>query len=46
MTEDFLDGQQAAQVDELEQAKLEVEALFLAIAKLVEGAQHDLQEAG
>src|ERR1039458_8421348 len=45
VTEDFLDGQQSAQVDEFEQAKLEVEALFLAIAKLVEGAQHDLQEA-
>ena len=33
-------------MDELEEAELEVEALFLAVAQLVEGAQHDLQEAG
>src|ERR1035441_2419392 len=44
VTEDFLDGQQPAQVDEFEQAKLEVEALFLAIAKLVESVQHSLQD--
>ena len=43
---DLFDGQQAAQVDELEQAELEVEALLLAVAQFVEGAQHDLQEAG
>ena len=36
----------AAQVDELKQAELEVEALLLAVAELVEGAEHDLQEAG
>ena len=33
-------------MDELEEAELEVEALLLAIAQLVEGAQHDLEEAG
>jgi hypothetical protein len=31
---------------QLQQAELEVEALLLAIAQLVEGAQHHLQEAG
>ena len=41
----LFDGQQAAQVDELQQAEFEVEALLLAVAQLVEGAQHDLQEA-
>ena len=46
LAESLFDGQQAAQVDELEQAELEVEALLLPVAQLVEGAQHDLQEAG
>ena len=32
-------------MDELEQAELEVEALFLSIPKFVEGAEHDLEEA-
>ena len=46
LAEGLFDGQEAAQMDELEQAELEVEALFLAIAQFVEGAQHDLEEAG
>ena len=46
LAEGLFDGEEAAQVDELEEAELEVEALLLAIAQLVEGAQHDLQEAG
>ncbi len=33
-------------MDELEQAELEVEALFLSVAELVKGAKHDLEEAG
>src|SRR5208283_1238573 len=45
LAESLLDGQEAAQMDELEEAELEVEALLLAIAQLVEGAQHDLEEA-
>ena len=44
--EDLFDGEQAAEVDELEQAEFEVEALFLAVAQLVEGAEHGLEEAG
>ena len=46
LAEGLFDGEEAAQVDELEEAEFEVEALFLAIAQLVEGAEHDLQEAG
>ena len=46
LAEDLFDGQQAAEVDELQQAELEVEALFLPVAELVEGAEHDLEEAG
>ena len=33
-------------MDEFEQAEFEVEALFLAVAEFVEGAEHDMQEAG
>ncbi len=44
--EDLLDGEEAAEVDELQQAEFEVEALFLSVAELVKGAKHDLKEAG
>ena len=33
-------------MDELEEAELEVETLFLAISEFVEGAEHDGEEAG
>ncbi len=33
-------------MNELEQAELEVEALFLAVTELVEGAEHGLEKAG
>ena len=33
-------------MDELEEAELEMEALLLAVAELVEGAEHDGEEAG
>jgi hypothetical protein len=45
LREQLLDGHQALHVDELEQAELEVEALLLAVAELVEGAQQDGEEA-
>ena len=32
-------------MDELEEAELEVEALLLAVAEFVEGAEHGLEEA-
>ena len=38
-------GEQAAQMDQLEQAEFEVEALLLAVAQFVEGAEHGLQKA-
>ena len=33
-------------MDQLEQAELEVEALLLPVAQLVEGTEHDGEEAG
>jgi hypothetical protein len=33
-------------MDQLEQSQFQVEALLLAIVKIVKGAQHDLQVAG
>ena len=42
--EDFFDGEEPAEVDELEQAELEVEALFLPVAELIEGAEHGLEK--
>ena len=42
----LLDGQQPLRVNQFQQPKLQVEALFLAIVQVVEGAQHDLQVAG
>jgi hypothetical protein len=44
LAEGLLDGEKAAEVDELKEAELEVEALLLSISQFVEGAQHDLQE--
>ena len=46
MAEGFFDGQEAAEVDEFEQAEFEVEALLLSVPQFVEGAEHGLQEAG
>jgi len=45
LAEGLFDGEEAAEMDELEEAEFEVEALLLAVAQLVEGAQHDLEEA-
>ena len=33
-------------MNQLDEAEFEMEALFLAVVQLVEGAEHDLQEAG
>jgi hypothetical protein len=42
----LFEREQALGVDQLEQAEFEVEALFLAVIEVVEGAEDDLQVAG
>jgi hypothetical protein len=46
LAEGLFDRQEAAEMDELEEAELEVEALLLPVTQLVEGAEHYLEEAG
>ena len=46
LREELFDGEEALDVDEFEQAEFEVEALLLAEAEVVEGAEHDGEEAG
>ncbi len=43
--EEVFDGEEALEVDELEDAELEVEAGLLAVAEVVEGAEEDGEEA-
>ena len=45
MGEEVFDGEEALEVDELEDAEFEVEARFLAEAEVVEGAEEDGEEA-
>ena len=45
LAQEVFDGDEALDVDQLEQAQLEMEALFLSVAQLVEGAEHDGEEA-
>ena len=42
--EEVFDGEEALEVDELEDAELEVEAGLLAVAEVVEGAEEDGEE--
>ena len=46
MGEEVFDGEEALEVDEFEDAKLEVEARLLAVAEVVEGAEEDREETG
>ena len=45
LTHQLLQREEALGVDQLQQAEFEVEALLLAVVEVVEGAEHDLQEA-
>jgi hypothetical protein len=43
--EEVFDREEALDVDQLQEAELEVEALFLSESQVVEGAEHDREEA-
>jgi hypothetical protein len=45
LAEEVFDGDEALDVDQLEEPEFEVEALLLPVAQFIEGAEHDGEEA-